>query len=315
MREVNGLEYLVDDFFIKHIEAESEYINLLTTIYGVTISAHKRDDLELHIKIAKSLELLIVSFLVTDDFLDKSDYRNHITTFYKKYGSEQTVLIAEILKSTATISFCDSLKLLKLSVEDKFKCIILFEDLYRTVCAGQLEEIKWLSNISDSWKDKEEIYWQIIYKTTASFFHFLMVFGAIVAELPDRKSLAEYGRYIGLAYQVRDDLIDVIGSPRDTGKQKGNDIREKKIRLPIIYLMLNGTIAEQKVVKEIYKKNIVTTPDVNKVINVLGNSTSIKMTKSKINELCDKAVFQISSLKNEELKEQLKDICQLIKID
>ena len=47
--------------------------------------------------IAKSLELLEVSILITDDFLDKSAYRNHILTFYKKYGAEKTVLIAEIM--------------------------------------------------------------------------------------------------------------------------------------------------------------------------------------------------------------------------
>ena len=70
---------------------------------------------------------------------------------------------------------------------------------------------------------------KMIYKTTASFFQFIMALGGIIGYLDKakRKMLMNYSYYFGIAFQVRDDLIDVIGNPIDIGKRLGNDIREK----------------------------------------------------------------------------------------
>lgn len=311
------LNYLIDDLFLKHLKAENEQIHFLTSLYGVLIeNTINETNIEIHQKIAKSFELLKTSTLVTDDFLDKSNFRDNVPSFYNKYGPEQTVLIAEILKSTATISFIEYInKVENLSHSEINECILLFEDTYRVVCIGQLEEIKFLNIQDNNWDEKKSNYWEIIYKTTASFIQLPILVGSIINKYSneDKIILAKYGKLIGLAYQLRDDLIDIIGDPAIIGKQFGNDIKEKKIRLPLIQYMLTCSHKDKKFITESYFRNNISDHRVVEIIEKIKASNSIDYCIQKINELSKEAKDLLNQLKDKNLQTLLFEFAETLK--
>lgn len=306
------MKSLVDEILVQHLVNERERLHLLTTLYGI-VAPH--EPLKCHLKIAKCMELMKASTLIVDDFLDKSPVRNGLPSLYSKLGSEEAVLLAEILKSSATIAFSQVLaKTPNLNEVDRYKCLLLFEDTYRTVCLGQLEEIKLTKEQMKYWSIKETEYWQMINKTTAVFIQLPLLLGAIVSHFdePTESALRSYGLNIGLAYQVRDDILDLIGDPSITGKPFAGDIKEKKMRLAIIYFLHKGGKKEVNIIKKIYKKNQITQKDVRVVIEILTKTGSINYCLGKIKKLCTRAIKALSSIQNKTMVEQLQDVADLL---
>ncbi len=303
---------LVDDLVLEHLVYERETIHLITTLYGITVPDKSGEH---HLMIAKSLELMKSSTLIMDDFLDKSPLRNGMTSIYEKFGGEEATLIAEILKSSASISFTQELAKLNLKKADVVKCILLFEDTYRTVCMGQLEDLRMVKTFSEGKDIKEHDYYEMIKKTTATFIQLPLLLGAVMSNFDKsiENTLRKYGLYIGLAYQIRDDIIDITGDPSLTGKPMGGDIKEKKVRLPIIHALRFASPRQIHKIKRIYNKQNVSTRDVMAVIAILNKNGSIQYCNKKAKYYCQKAIANIqdSTISNS-LKHQLEDITTLL---
>jgi geranylgeranyl pyrophosphate synthase len=310
------MKSFIDDVLLRHLTYEGEQFHLLTTLYGIAVLNNSH---EYHLKIAKCIELMKASTLIMDDFLDKSPLRNGIPSLYSKLGAEEAVLIAELLKSSAMIAFCEVLtEVPKLTCEDKHKCILLFEDTYRTVCLGQLEELRAIKKyLKFRSPIREKEYWQIIEKTTASFIQLPLNVGSIVSrfDVLTENALQKYGLNIGLAYQVRDDVIDLIGEPEITGKPLGGDIRERKLRLPVIRCFRNGCRTEISTLKKIYMKNQITNRDIKAVIEILNSTGSIRYCLAKVNDLCTKAVESLSSIHDNTMRKQLENVANLLLLE
>lgn len=306
------MKNLLDDLLSNHLSFEKEYIHFITTLYGVMVC---NENVEHHLKIAKCLELMKSSTLIMDDFLDKSDKRNGIQSMYSRFGAEESVLIAEILKSSAMVAFFKILsEIPNLSEFDRTRCVLAFEDTYRSVCLGQLEDIRTTKNYPKSWDIKEKDYYKMIQKTTASFIQLPLLLGAIINHFNEKieNALIKYGLYIGMAYQIRDDVMDLIGDPTLTGKPLGEDIKERKIRLPIIFVLHGGNKKNITFLKNIYNKKNITDKDIHLVIEILHASGSITYCKRKIKSFCLKAIANLSLIPNKTIKKQLIDITDLL---
>jgi geranylgeranyl pyrophosphate synthase len=305
----------VDELLAQHITYEREHIHLLTTLYGVVAPS---DSLESHLRIAKCLELMKASTLVLDDFLDKSPSRNGIPSLYQKFGAEEAVLLAELLKSSSTIALLQALpEVPGLSGTDRDRCLLLFEDTYRTVCLGQLEEIRMVRGCLKTWSVNEKEYWGVIEKTTAAFIKLPLLLGAVTRHFDESLTdiLCGYGLNIGLAYQVRDDVLDIMGEPQLTGKPLGGDIRERKIRLPMIHCLRHGKPSSVRALKQVYEKNHVSDKDIHSIIEVLISTGSVEYCMDKIRDLCLKAVEHLSSIQNGTVVKQLEDIAALVTLE
>ncbi len=305
----------INDLLIRHLIYEGEQVHLVTTLYGVIVP---NNSLEQHLRVAKCLELMKASTLIKDDFLDKSPLRNSIPSLYSKLGAEEAVLIADILKSSALIEFCKTLnRIHNLRETDKQKCILLFEDVYNTISLGQLEELRAIKSFNiDGSVIKEKKYWRIIKKTTASFIQLPLILGSIMRRSDELiiNTLRKYGLYLGLAYQVRDDIIDLIGNTKITGKPMGGDIKEKKMRLAILHCLRNGSKGDVALIKEIYNKRKVSNNDVKNVIKILKLTGSITYCIKKVNYFCNKAIKCLSSINDNSIQKQLEDIANLLSI-
>ena len=126
--------------------------------------------------------------------------------------------------------------------------------------------------------------------------------------------LEKIGHFLGLAYQLRDDAIDIIGDPEFTGKPRAGDIRQRKMRLPMIHGLRNAGAERDKLVKLIRSEKKLTGPEVEYVIDLLCRTGSVDYTIEKTREYCQRAIEEAEKLPEEQssLKENLRNVALLI---
>jgi geranylgeranyl pyrophosphate synthase len=298
----------------QHFSYEGEQIHLLTALYGLLAPD---DNAYQHLQVAKCLEMMKLSTLITDDFLDRSPLRNGMPSLYAEFGAEEAVLIAEIIKSTATIELVEVLSRLgQLPEASRHAAFVLFEDAYRTVCVGQLQDMRMVREFLESGfsRSDESEYWSMIEKTTAAFIALPLLMGATLSGLEDsrQQQLRSYGITIGLLYQLRDDVLDLIASPDFSGKPLGGDIREKKIRLPIIHLLNSNDSVGKSKVKEIYSSETMSDEDVLTVIDILHRAGSIRYAMGHMSDLSHRASEEARQFLNPTISDALLDVTEML---
>ena len=126
--------------------------------------------------------------------------------------------------------------------------------------------------------------------------------GAVMssAEEPVVQAMAQFGAKLGMAFQIRDDILDLWGH-QDTGKPLAGDILNKKKSLPIVYAIENASGAERRTLGDVYFKRVMEPEDIDKIIEVLGTLGAREFCQAKADALCNEAV---QSLKDAGLTSQ-----------
>ena len=189
--------------------------------------------------------------LVHDDIIDEAVVRRHVETINSKWGREISILFGDYIFSRAyTI----------LSALDSQIATLIMSQTINTICEGEIVQLlrRYDSDITES------EYLSIIERKTASLCAASCKLGAIFSGANKRLSeaLTNYGLKLGMAFQIKDDLMDF--GDEDTGKPKGLDIQEKKLTLPLIYTL-----------------NVVSKSDKRNIINIVKNH---QRDKTKVNE-------------------------------
>ena len=176
---------------------------------------------------AVGLELLHTASLVHDDVVDESEERRGQASVNATYNNKVAVLVGDYILSTA---------LLHVSFTGNQSIVQELSELGRTLAAG---EILQLSNIQNQ-QISEDVYYQVIQQKTAALFQSCAAIGALSAgaTVEDVKKAGEFGRNLGIMFQIRDDIFDYFDS-KEIGKPTGNDMMEGKLTLPVIYALNN----------------------------------------------------------------------------
>jgi len=176
---------------------------------------------------AAAVEYLHTATLIHDDVVDHTDARRGEPTLYTIVGNSIAVLVGDYLfaKAAETASLTNNVRIMR-----------LFADSVMRLCAGQIEEAG-RHGEAHCWIDRDE-YYRTIDAKTAALFVFACRAGAIIGEAPTEAhdALARYARSLGLAFQLVDDILDLIGDEAEMGKPAGSDLRQGVITLPLIYL-------------------------------------------------------------------------------
>lgn len=174
---------------------------------------------------ALGLELLHTASLVHDDVVDESSERRGQASVNASYNNKVAVLVGDYILSTA---------LLHISYTHAEVIVRYLANLGRTLSNG---EILQLTNIRNQ-EISEEVYYQVIMQKTAALFESCAAIGALAAGAHDEEVQAakEFGKNIGIIFQIRDDIFDYFDS-KEIGKPTGNDMMEGKITLPLIYAL------------------------------------------------------------------------------
>jgi octaprenyl-diphosphate synthase len=187
-----------------------------------------------HIVLAAAVEMIHTATLIHDDVLDEATMRRHLDTVNARWDNETSVLLGDYLLTRA---LC-----LTSSVDDVFACRAIGE-ASRAMCEGELRQVGSRGNYAIS----EQQYYGIIEGKTAALTACCCRLGAHYAgaAAPVENALARYGLQLGVAFQIADDLLDVLGDEATVGKSLGTDLLKQKSTLPLIRL-LDQTPADEK---------------------------------------------------------------------
>jgi octaprenyl-diphosphate synthase len=191
-----------------------------------------------HHELAAVVEFIHTATLLHDDVVDESSLRRGRATANALFGNAASVLVGDFLYSR---SFQMMVSL------NNMRVMQILSDATNVIAEG---EVLQLLNMHDP-DVSEESYLKVIRSKTAKLFEAAAELGALVAGANDEQIAAagEYGRSLGTAFQLIDDVLDYAGDANEIGKNVGDDLREGKPTLPLIYLMEHGTSEQRELVR------------------------------------------------------------------
>jgi octaprenyl-diphosphate synthase len=193
---------------------------------------------EQHVRAAAIIEFIHTATLLHDDVVDSSARRRGKDSANTVFGNQASVLVGDFLYSRAFQMMVDI---------GSMRVMQILADATNTIAAG---EVLQLMNVHDP-DTTEDAYRQVIYRKTARLFEAGAQIASVLAERSpaDEEAMIEYGRNLGMAFQLVDDALDFDASPDELGKNLGDDLAEGKATLPLIYAMQNGTSADRELIR------------------------------------------------------------------
>jgi octaprenyl-diphosphate synthase len=239
------------------------------------------------------VELLHTATLVHDDVVDGAESRRGFPSINAIWKNKIAVLMGDYLLA----------KGLMLAVDSKdYDFLQVITNTVKRMSEGELLQISKTRKLDND----EETYFRIISDKTASLLSTCCSIGAMAATKNDEiiKALHEYGENIGLAFQIRDDLLDIVGSKSLIGKPLGSDIKEKKLTLPLIYALRTAPKADsKKIISELKRseKKI----NVSMIVDFILNNHGVDYAEKKAIEIIKRAKNNLSILPDSEAKRSL----------
>ena len=248
---------------------------------------------------ASAVEMVHNFTLVHDDIMDNDDMRHGVPTVHKKFGMSVAILAGDVLFSKAFQIITES----KLSANATTKLVSRLSKACVDVCEGQLLDVK----MAEEKKIPTQAeYITMISKKTAALFDVSCAMGAICAtnKSNDILNLSSFGRNLGIAFQITDDLIGVMGDPKVTKKPVGNDLREGKKSLPILMAIKLAKGKNKKIILKAFGNSKVTRNDLNKAVGVirsLGIEENVRKQALKYADKAEKSLTKYSGSAKTEL--------------
>ena len=249
-----------------------------------------------------ALEIMHNFTLVHDDIMDKSKLRRNLPAVHIKYGEPTAILAGDFLfaKSFEAMHDLDvDLKTFKELEMGLIDCII-------DICRGQQLDIEFENKKEIS----EEQYLDMIEKKTGVLFRLAARGGTIIGKGSEREinALTNYGMYLGLAFQIWDDYLDMSSDEETLGKDIGNDIRNGKKTLIAVHSIQNAGGENKKILDNIFGNLKASESDVRKVYSTFDQIGSIEYAKNTAINYNKKAKQKISILKESQAKQLLIDL-------
>lgn len=247
---------------------------------------------------AALIELLHTATLVHDDVVDEAYERRGFFSINALWKNKIAVLVGDYLLSRGLLLAIDN---------NEFKQLHIVSGAVRQMSEGELLQIEKSRGVNVD----ESIYFDIIRQKTATLIASCCACGAASAGADDDtiEKMRAIGEQIGIAFQIKDDLFD-YGLGDKIGKPTGNDIREKKSTLPLIYAINQNKNSQGKEMLRIVKRDKKTNEDVQKVIDFVLNSGGIEYAETRMRSIASEAIARIESLPPTEARESLKELVQ-----
>ncbi len=248
---------------------------------------------------ASLVELLHTATLVHDDVVDDSDERRGFFSINALWKNKIAVLVGDYLLSRGLL----------LSVQNKdYHLLEIVSNAVKEMSEGELLQIEKTRNLNLS----EDVYYDIIRKKTASLIASCCAIGAASAGANEAQieQMRLFGEKIGIAFQMKDDLMDY--GDDDIGKPKGIDLKEKKLTLPIIYTLNQAEPKVRSKIISTIKNHHNNKKKVAEVIDYVNAHNGIDYTKKAMNKYKEEALAILNDLPDSEVKENVRQLVEFI---
>ena len=249
-------------------------------------------------KLAVIIEFIHTATLLHDDVIDLSGKRRGKDTVNKVWGNEASVLVGDFLYSRA----------FQIMVELKnMEVMKILSQSTNTIAKGEVLQLMFVDKVETSVQD----YLKVVEYKTATLFEALCECTAVLAECNDniRKNLAMYGRNIGIAFQISDDILDFTADSTDQfGKNIGDDLSGGKITLPFIYAYQNCSNEKKQILKDIIQNRKI--EDFILLRDIILETNSIRFSQDKADEYVNLAKKNLDVIKDTEVGNLLKFLAE-----
>jgi len=244
---------------------------------------------------ASLVEILHTATLVHDDVVDESLERRGFFSTYALWKTKISVLVGDYLFSKGLLLSLD---------HDDFRILQLLSDAVRKISEGELLQLEKSRSLNLS----EDVYFEIIRNKTASLLASSCAAGAFAASKDEvlTEKMRLFGEKVGIAFQIKDDLFD-YGS-EEIGKPTGNDIKEKKLTLPLIYTLNNIDKATRRELIYIIKNRNKDHEKVQYVIKKVTEAGGIEYATQKMNAYRDEALAILHTFEDNDSRKGLEEL-------
>jgi octaprenyl-diphosphate synthase len=252
-----------------------------------------------HTVVATVAEMVHMSTLVHDDVLDEAELRRKGATLNHLRGNEAAVLLGDYLISHS-YHLCSSL-------DSQFASRLIGKTT-NEVCEGELLQIDNRNNLDLD----EETYMQIITRKTASLCAACCLLGAKLAGATERQiAQAEaYGLGLGIAFQIQDDILDIVGDVRAVGKTLGSDVEKGKLTLPMIHFMRTAPREHRQLLRSLLERS--EADKVEKIRNLIMPSNSIAYARDQAMQQVRRAQQALGELPENQARQVLWAMAEFV---
>jgi len=250
--------------------------------------------------VASLVEILHTATLVHDDVVDDANIRRNFPSINAIWKNKVSVLMGDYLLAKSLISATET---------GSLQIMNILAETAKRLSKGELFQIEKSRRLNIT----ESEYYQLISDKTAALISACCELGALTVEANnrDREALGAYGESIGLAFQIKDDLLDYQSSAPILGKPVGSDLKEKKITLPLILALKKAPENEGKAVIKLLK-NGVDNNEIKKIVRFCEKYDGIKNAEFKAFELAERAKSNIDYLPDSLEKENARKFVDYI---
>ena len=241
---------------------------------------------------ASLVELLHTASLVHDDVVDDANERRGFFSLNALWKNKIAVLVGDFMLS----------RVLLLSIEkNNIQLLEIVARAVREMSEGELLQIEKARKLDIT----EEVYFEIIRQKTASLLATVCESAAVSVENFDQaENMRRFGELVGLAFQIKDDIFD-YGDSKDIGKPTGLDIRERKMTLPLIYVLNNCSKDTKKELINIVKNHNEETKYIKRAIHIVVENGGIQYAQEKMNQLKEEALTCLINIPESDAKKAI----------
>ena len=250
-----------------------------------------------------AIEFLHNFTLIHDDIMDKDEFRRGVKTTHILYGESMALLAGDFLFSIVFNILSENYD------KDKLKMLVeIMSKASLEICKGQAMDInpdKYINSIDD--------YMKMINLKTASLIEASATSGTVIAGKYNYiSSIKDFGRKIGLAFQIADDLLGILGDPKKTGKPVGNDIRNGKRTLPILYTLEKLDKSSRIEFLNIFGREDAAEKEISRAVELIKSTGAIEFSRNYMLHLAKNAIKILNEFEESYAKDFLEDLVYFI---
>ncbi len=253
------------------------------------------------IHLAATVEFIHTATLLHDDVVDESTRRRGRPTANLLWDNKSSVLVGDYL-------FSRSFQLM--TETGSMDVLRILSNASATIAEGEVLQLTAAQNLATD----EAVYLQVVRGKTAALFSAAMEVGGVIADAPEDqiRALFDYGDALGIAFQIVDDLLDYRGQSEATGKNIGDDFRERKLTLPVIKAVAKADAEERAFWARTIERGNQDEGDLDHALALLNRHNTLKETEREALEWAEKAKHALTLLPEHEIRDMLRDLADYV---
>lgn len=280
------------------VDAGGKRVRPMLTLAAARLCGYDGDN---HHKLAATVEFIHTATLLHDDVVDESAQRRGRPTANLLWDNKSSVLVGDYL-------FARSFQLM--TATGSLRVLDILADAAATIAEGEVLQLTAAANLSTT----EDIYIKVVRGKTAALFAAAAEVGGVIsnAEEPQIAALHTYGDAMGIAFQIADDLLDYGGDTGATGKNVGDDFRERKLTLPVIKAVTKANDEELVFWKRTIEKGDQQDGDLDQALALIAKHSTMEATRAQALEWSSRAKEALKVLPDHPLREMLSDLADYV---